>query len=53
MNVLGLADGNWRGRIREDTFSSHAQWPQGLTDNSNRSAGSAISVRMQPAVNER
>jgi 4-alpha-glucanotransferase len=54
MNVPGRADGNWRWRVREDMLSSHAfQWLQQLTDNSNRSAGSAISVRMQPAVNER
>src|ERR1700721_2912896 len=54
MNVPGRADGNWRWRVQEDMFSAHAfQWLQQLTDNSNRSAGSAISVRMQPAVSER
>jgi 4-alpha-glucanotransferase len=54
MNVPGRADGNWRWRVREDTLSSRAfQWLQQLTDNSNRSAGSAISVRGQPAVNQR
>jgi 4-alpha-glucanotransferase len=54
MNVPGRADGNWRWRVREDMLSAHAfQWLQQLTDNSNRSAGSAISFRMQTAVNER
>jgi 4-alpha-glucanotransferase len=53
MNVPGRADGNWRWRVREDMLSSHAfQWLQGLTDNSSRSAGSAVSVGMRPAVNE-
>jgi len=54
MNVPGRADGNWRWRVREDMLSSQAFLQlQQLTENSNRSAGSAISVRMQPAVNER
>lgn len=54
MNVPGRADGNWRWRVREDMLSSQAfQWLRQLTDNSNRSAESAISIRMQPAVNER
>jgi 4-alpha-glucanotransferase len=54
MNVPGRADGNWRWRVREDMLSSHAfQWLQQLTEISNRKARSAISVRMQPAVNER
>ncbi|MGA6988307.1 MAG: 4-alpha-glucanotransferase [Terriglobales bacterium] len=54
MNVPGRADGNWRWRVREDMLSSRAfQWLQDLTEGSKRSAGSAISVRMQPAMNER
>jgi len=40
--------------VREDMLSSQAfQWLRDLTESARRSAGSAISVRMQPAMNER
>src|ERR1700683_3182180 len=54
MNVPGRADGNWRWRVREDMLSFQSfQWLRDLTESCKRKAGSAISVRMQPAVNER
>jgi 4-alpha-glucanotransferase len=38
MNVPGLADGNWRWRVREDQLSSQAfQWLPQLTESSKRS----------------
>jgi 4-alpha-glucanotransferase len=50
MNVPGLADGNWRWRVREDVLSSQAfQWLQDLTESSKRSVGPTISVRVQLA----
>jgi 4-alpha-glucanotransferase len=56
MNVPGRADGNWRWRVRKEMLSSQAfQWLRELTENSKRSAGSAISTSMpmQPALNAR
>jgi 4-alpha-glucanotransferase len=56
MNVPGRADGNWRWRVRKEMLSSQAfQWLRELTENSKRSAGSAMSTSMpmQPALNAR
>jgi 4-alpha-glucanotransferase len=48
MNVPGRPEGNWRWRAREDMLSSQAfQWLRELTEVAKRSAGPAISVRMQ------
>jgi len=54
MNVPGRADGNWRWRVREDMLSAQAfEWLKQLTEQSKRTLGSAISERVQPALNER
>jgi 4-alpha-glucanotransferase len=54
MNVPGRADGNWRWRVREDMLSAQAfEWLRQLTEQSKRALGSAISARVQPALNER
>jgi 4-alpha-glucanotransferase len=51
MNVPGRPDGNWRWRTREDMLSSQAfQWLRDLTENSKRSVSRAVSVEIQPPL---